>query len=68
MRLQHEATDTTKLAARLVALIWASQRKDAGQTDVDLRALTAQVLREVRKISGSAPAAVDAYLREEASK
>jgi hypothetical protein len=64
----HHATDATKVAARLVTLIWARRLKDAGQTHVDLRALTAQVLREVRSISGSAPSAVDAYLREEASK
>jgi hypothetical protein len=35
--------------ARLVAICWASQLKDAGELIPPLRKLTAQVLREVRQ-------------------
>lgn len=35
--------------ARLNALCWARQRRDAGEPAPDLRKLMAQVLREVRR-------------------
>ena len=41
--------DAAQATARLVAIVWAKQLRDAGEVVPDLRTLTAIVLREVRR-------------------
>ncbi len=41
--------NSVRATARLVAICWAWQLRDAGEPAPDLRKLTAQVLREVRR-------------------
>lgn len=50
-RITHSQIDANAMqtTARLVALCWIRQIREAGDPEPDLRKLTAQVLREVRQ-------------------